>query len=81
VGGGNEPTALAALFAAWDVSHVEQRPAEASFPPYGVEAYQHQQYDMAPQYNRDAPPAYGAGFGGPGMPYQPWANGGAPLIY
>jgi hypothetical protein len=78
VGVGNEQTALAALFAALDVSH-DERPADAYFPPYGMEPYQHQQYDMAPQYSRDAPPAYAAGYGH-GM-YQPWANGGAPLIY
>jgi hypothetical protein len=76
--GGSEQNALAALFAALDVS-TDERPAENYFPPYGMEAYQHQQYDMAPQYNRDIAPAYGAGYG-QGV-YQPWANGGAPLIY
>jgi len=75
VGVGNEQTALAALFAALDVSN-DERPAENYFPPYGME-YQHQQYDMAPQYSRDAAPAYGYGHG----MYQPWANAGAPLIY
>jgi hypothetical protein len=72
---------LAALFAALDVSN-DERPADASayFPPYGMEPYQQQQYDMAaPHYSRDAAPAYGAGYA-PGM-YQPWANAGVPLIY
>jgi hypothetical protein len=79
VGIGNEQTALAALFAALDVS-TDERPADAYFPPYGMEPYQHPQYDaVAPHYNRDAAPAYGAGYGH-GM-YQPWANGGVPLIY
>jgi hypothetical protein len=79
VGVANEQTALAALFAALDVSN-DERPADAYFPPYGMETYQQQQYDMvAPHYSRDAAPAYAAGYGH-GM-YQPWANAGAPLIY
>jgi hypothetical protein len=83
VGIGNEQTALAALFAALDVSN-DERPAENYFPPYGMEQYQNQ-YDMAPQYSRDAAPAYAAGYGhGPYLAQglaQPWANAGAPLIY
>jgi hypothetical protein len=78
VGAVNEQTALAALFAALDVS-TDERPADAYFPPYGLESYQHQQYP-APHYNHDAAPAYASGYGH-GVPYQPWANGGAPLIY
>jgi len=78
IGVGNDQTALAALFAALDVSN-DERPAEHYFPPYGMESYQNQQYDMAPHYSRDAPPAYAAGYGQPYL--QPWANAGAPLIY
>jgi hypothetical protein len=79
VGVGNDQTALAALFAALDVSN-DERPAENYFPPYGMESYPNQQqYLEGPQYSRDAPPAYAAGYGH-GM-YQPWANAGAPLIY
>lgn len=77
---GGNPNALAALFAALDVSTDDPGHADAYFPPYGFDPYsQHMAppYDMAP-YTRDAPPAYGGAYG---HGFQPWANGGVPLIY
>jgi len=71
------PNALAALFAALDVSTDDAGHADPYFPPYGFDPYaQH----MAPYepYTRDAPPAYAGAYG---HGYQPWANGGVPLIY
>jgi hypothetical protein len=73
------PNALAALFAALDVSTDDPRNADPYFPPYGFDPYaQHMApYDM-PSYTRDAPPAYAGTYG---HGFQPWANGGVPLIY
>jgi hypothetical protein len=66
---------LAALFAGLDVSN-DERPADAYFPPYGMEQYQQPQYDMAAQYG------HGGGYGHPGPYLQQWANAAAPpLIY
>lgn len=52
---GGNPNALAALFAALDVSTDDPGHADAYFPPYGFDPYsQHMAppYDMAP-YTRD----------------------------
>jgi hypothetical protein len=80
VGAVNEQTALAALFAALDVSN-DERPADAYFPPYGMEQYQQPQYDMAAQYGHGG--GYTTkGYGHPGPYLQQWANAAAPpLIY
>jgi hypothetical protein len=77
--GGNQ-NALAALFAALDVSTDDPRNADPYFPPYGFDPYA-QHYDMGydnPPYMRDGPPAYPGAYP---HGFQPWANGGVPLIY
>lgn len=72
------PNALAALFAALDVSTDDPRNADPYFPPYGFDPYAQQMAPYDTPYTRDAPPAYAAAYG---HGFQPWANGGVPLIY